>query len=115
MQMFMLAKRQGLAHQVRAPLAQRIIEAFDMCSLTSFFADGLMVLGWNDVHIWFPEVDIANRRFAIVGRERLTKLLAICRRTITKGPVRKNLFLSYASKYSIISGCFVATGGIEQY
>lgn len=65
---------QCLANQIRASLAQGIVEALDMSGLARLLADRAMALGRDDVLIDCVEIGVTDGAFAIVSWERCPKL-----------------------------------------
>ncbi len=51
-----LGKRQGLPHEAREPLPERIVPALDMIRLATRFAHGVMVASRKDFLVGAPEI-----------------------------------------------------------
>lgn len=79
------AEGKGFAHQIRAALPERVVEAFDMGRLTSFLAYRSIAFSWKHLGIGLPEITIADRPFAVIGWERLPQLATGLGGAITKG------------------------------
>ena len=80
-----LTERECFPHQIRTALPQRVVEAFNMRCLARLFADWTVPFAREHTCICFPEVTIADRPFAIIGRKRLPELAAGLRTPIAKG------------------------------
>jgi len=95
MPVFVFTERQGAAHQIGTALAQRIIEALDMCGFTCFFANGAMPFGGQHFGIWLPKIAVANRAFAIVRWERFPEFATGLTAPITKGETDDSACLAF--------------------
>jgi hypothetical protein len=63
-------ERERLSNQPTAPLAQRVVEPFDMTGLAALLANGSMALGWQNGCIGLPEIRVADRTLTVDGRKR---------------------------------------------
>jgi hypothetical protein len=68
--MIVFAERKGTTNEIGTALTQGIVEALDMGSLASLFADGAMAFGRQQRRVCFPEIAVANRSFAIISWQR---------------------------------------------
>ena len=59
-------KGQSAAHQPSQSLAQGVVEALDVTSLTLPFT-GVMLFGWQDGLIGFPKVTVTQSGFVALG------------------------------------------------
>jgi len=69
MPVLIFTEGQGFAHQIGTPLAERVVEAFNMGRLATFFAHWTMPFGWQHLGVGPPEVTVTDRSLAIIGRE----------------------------------------------
>ena len=54
----LLGERQGLSHQSRNSLPQRVVQALDVTRQSTLFTDRLMPFAGNDRDIGFPKICI---------------------------------------------------------
>ena len=61
----LLGERQGLSHQSRHPLPQRVVQTLDVTGQAAIFTDRLMPFAGNDRDIGFPKICIHLGTLAI--------------------------------------------------